>query len=41
MFSEFKVTKIYCMADDFYKEFACKQEKYMHVAIRLQKSLFY
>ena len=29
MFSEDKVTEIYCMADDFCKEFARVQEKYM------------
>ena len=29
MFSETKVTEIYCMADDFCKEFAKIQEKYM------------
>ena len=29
MFSEAKVTEIYCMADDFCKEFALRQEKYM------------
>ena len=29
MFQESKVTKIYCMADDFCKEFVLKQEKYM------------
>ena len=29
MFSEDKVTEIYCMADDFCKEFAKVQEKYM------------
>lgn len=29
MFTEPKVTKIYCMADDFCKEFAIQQEKYM------------
>ena len=29
MFSEAKVTEIYCMADDFCKEFAKIQEKYM------------
>ncbi len=29
MFSEAKVTEIYCMADDFCKEFAVQQEKYM------------
>ncbi len=29
MFSEAKVTEIYCMADDFCKEFAIQQEKYM------------
>ena len=29
MFSESKVTDIYCMADDFCKEFALQQEKYM------------
>ena len=29
MFSEAKVTEIYCMADDFCKEFAKAQEKYM------------
>ena len=28
MFSEAKVTEIYCMADDFCKEFAIQQEKY-------------
>ena len=31
MFSEFKVTEIYCIADDFCKEFALQQEKYMIV----------
>ena len=29
MFSEAKVTEIYCMADDFCKEFALQQEKFM------------
>ena len=29
MFSESKVTEIYCMADDFCKEFTLKQKKYM------------
>ena len=29
MFSESKVTEIFCMADDFCKEFALQQEKYM------------
>ena len=29
MFSESKVTEIYCMADDFCKEFILQQEKYM------------
>ncbi|MEY8687290.1 hypothetical protein AB9N12_14545 [Bacteroides sp. AN502(2024)] len=29
MFSEDKVTDIYCMADDFCKEFALQQAKYM------------
>lgn len=29
MFPESKVTEIYCMADDFSKEFALQQEKYM------------
>ena len=29
MFSESKVTEIYCMADDFCKEFTLQQEKYM------------
>lgn len=29
MSSEAKVTKIYCMADDFCKEFVIQQEKYM------------
>ncbi len=29
MFSEAKVTEIYCMTDDFCKEFAIQQEKYM------------
>ena len=28
MFSEAKITEIYCMADDFCKEFAKVQEKY-------------
>ncbi len=29
MFPEYKVTEIYCMADDFCKEFTFLQEKYM------------
>ncbi len=29
MFLESKVTEIYCMADDFCKEFVLQQEKYM------------
>ena len=29
MFSEAKVTEIYCMADDFCKEFTLQQKKYM------------
>ena len=29
MFSEVKVTEIYCMADDFCKEFTLLQKKYM------------
>lgn len=29
MFSKAKVTEIYCMADDFCKEFAVQQKKYM------------
>ena len=29
MFSEAKVTEIYCMADDSCKEFALQQEKFM------------
>lgn len=29
MFSEAKVTEIYCLADDFCKEFASQQKKYM------------
>ena len=29
MFSEAKVTKIYCMSDDFCKEFALQQRKYI------------
>ena len=29
MFSESKITEIYCMADDFCKEFAIQQEKYI------------
>ena len=29
MFPESKVTEIYCTADDFCKEFALQQEKYM------------
>ena len=28
MFSESKITEIYCMADDFCKEFSFQQEKY-------------
>ena len=29
MFAEAKVTEIYCMTDDFCKEFTLQQEKYM------------
>ena len=29
MFTESKVTEIYCLADDFCKDFAAQQEKYM------------
>lgn len=29
MFSKAKVTEIYCMADDFCKEFTLQQKKYM------------
>jgi hypothetical protein len=29
MFSEAKVTEIYCLADDFYKKNASHQKKYM------------
>lgn len=29
MLPKFKVTEIYCMADDFCKEFVLQQEKYM------------
>ncbi len=29
MFSESKITEVYCMADDFCKEFVLQQEKYM------------
>lgn len=29
MFPEVKVTEIYCIADDFCKEFTLQQEKYM------------
>ncbi len=29
MFTENKITEIYCMADDFCKEFSRQQEKYM------------
>ena len=29
MFPESEVTEIYCMADDFCKEFVLRQEKYM------------
>ncbi len=29
MFPEFKVTEIYCIADDFCKEFTLQQAKYM------------
>ena len=31
MFSESKITEIYCMVDDFCKEFTWQQEKYMIV----------
>ena len=30
MFSEAKVTEIYCLADDFCKEFSKYQEKLVH-----------
>ena len=33
MFSEAKVTEIFCMADDFCKEFTLQQEKYMSANI--------
>ena len=29
LFPESKITEIYCMADDFCKEFALQQEKYI------------
>lgn len=29
MLPNFKVTEIYCIVDDFYKEFTLQQEKYM------------
>ena len=29
MFPKYKVTEIYCMTDDFCKEFTLQQEKYM------------
>ena len=29
MFPESKITEIYCMVDDFCKEFTFQQEKYM------------
>ena len=29
MFTESKITEIYCLADDFCKEFTKQQEKYM------------
>ena len=35
MFLESKVIEIYCMADDFCKEFTLQQEKYMIEAKRL------
>ena len=37
MFSEAKVTEIYCMADDFCKEFAKVQEKYL---LRCRKNIW-
>ena len=36
MFPESKITEIYYMADDFCKEFALQQEKYMIPKIRKQ-----
>jgi hypothetical protein len=33
MFPESKVIEIYCMADDFCKEFTLQQEKYMSANI--------
>ena len=35
MFPESKVTEIYCMADDFCKEFVLQQEKYICSYIEL------
>ncbi len=37
MFSESKVTEIYCMADDFCKEFTLQQEKYMIALVSTKK----
>ena len=40
MFPESKVTEIYCMADDFCKEFALQQEKYMieaHIMVEVPR----
>ena len=38
MFPESKVTEIYCMADDFCKEFTLQQEKYMIEALVSNKN---
>ena len=39
MFPESKVTEIYCMADDFCKEFTFQQEKYICSYIELTLNL--
>ena len=47
MFPESKVTEIYCMADDFCKEFTLQQEKYMIKDMKtmhlwgIERSVFY
>ena len=39
MFPESKVTEIYCMADDFCKEFALQQEKYYWCPLKLSSNI--
>ena len=42
MFPESKVTEIYCMADDFCKEFTLQQEKYMIKDMKtMHRNIFY